>query len=52
VGNDTLSVTHPGERARDEDSSKTVMPDVVFRVMAFVAASVLFVIAVAGWRRR
>jgi hypothetical protein len=29
-----------------------VIPDVAFRVMAFVAASVLFVIAVAGWRRR
>jgi hypothetical protein len=29
-----------------------VIPDVVFRVIALVAASVLFVIALAGWRRR
>jgi hypothetical protein len=29
-----------------------VMPDVVFRAMAFVTASVLFAIALAGWRRR
>jgi hypothetical protein len=29
-----------------------VIPDVAFRVMAFVAAAVLFAIALAGWRRR
>jgi hypothetical protein len=29
-----------------------VIPDIAFRVIAFAAASVLFVIAVAGWRRR
>jgi hypothetical protein len=29
-----------------------VIPDVVFRVIALVAASALFVIALAGWRRR
>jgi hypothetical protein len=29
-----------------------VIPDLFFRVMAFVIASVLFVIALAGWRRR
>jgi hypothetical protein len=29
-----------------------VIPDIVFRVMALVAAALLFVIAAAGWRRR